>query len=624
MTLVPQSTAFDVYVMYTNFLRDENRGDSAERMLKSGLIRFLIPAIGGPSPKGIRATADEVYAGLEYLKNLPPQKVRDFPEIMQEAFDAKDLDKETQRRLRSYIKQFTDWVVKRGYCEEVKRKQKFEFKRLHAEPGRARRDWHGQNGSRSIHGRAKKAVYRLGSKRFPEDYINSELERELRDYEEFRRYSCNCTPATITKEFDKLYQILGWLHRYKGVPLADLRLVNYLKAKVEVKREAQENNIAMVTFSPLNVTLDECDHDLNSYFLKKLILKETAIERANQDLNLVKDFMEFYGNHPRSRIAYLDVFLPVARFAYQNEIGTDDYPSDRDIPVIRKLKELKNKIADEAENTPPTVPFESKSVFWEEAVMVVEKLRLRAERELQYSMTKRNGLQTRNRTHYALERDLQDFLSVAFMVLMPPDRSRTYCELEIGRTMVCGLVKGKSKEDIVLPDQLKNASITNWYFHLERPDYKTGKKYGTYWSLIPNVCFPDGKTLYDYIDRWLSWGREHRQELEHNFFFRGCKSFKPLDTGDWRSRITGLFDREAGVPVSPKELRAMFVTYLNNIEATDAEKDAAARAMHHSRKAQSKYYDKQEQMKKIAPAFRICEQVTQKVFSEFSKSTTDN
>jgi len=39
MTLVPQSTAFDVYVMYTNFLRDKNRDVSVELMLK-GIVKL--------------------------------------------------------------------------------------------------------------------------------------------------------------------------------------------------------------------------------------------------------------------------------------------------------------------------------------------------------------------------------------------------------------------------------------------------------------------------------------------------------------------------------------------------------------------------------------------------------
>ena len=45
----------------------------------------------------------------------------------------------------------------------------------------------------------------------------------------------------------------------------------------------------------------------------------------------------------------------------------------------------------------------------------------------------------------------------------------------------------------------------------------------------------------------------------------------------------------------------MYVTYLKDSEATEAELEAAAARMRHSREMQSEIYDQQERGKKVAP-----------------------
>jgi hypothetical protein len=84
--------------------------------------------------------------------------------------------------------------------------------------------------------------------------------------------------------------------------------------------------------------------------------------------------------------------------------------------------------------------------------------------------------------------------------------------------------------------------------------------------------------------------------------------------GDWRQRIKNIFVREAGKPVTAKELRKMYVTYLKDSGASEAELEAAACAMHHSRRMQSQIYDEQDRMNKMAPIVEFNERVWQKVY----------
>jgi len=63
--------------------------------------------------------------------------------------------------------------------------------------------------------------------------------------------------------------------------------------------------------------------------------------------------------------------------------------------------------------------------------------------------------------------------------------------------------------------------------------------------------------------------------------------------------------RIAEVPVTPKELRASFVTYLYDIGVPDYELDAVAFSMHHSRRMQESHYRKQKQLKRTQVAVSL-------------------
>ena len=76
---------------------------------------------------------------------------------------------------------------------------------------------------------------------------------------------------------------------------------------------------------------------------------------------------------------------------------------------------------------------------------------------------------------------------------------------------------------------------------------------------------------------------------------------KPLTAGSMWERVRDAFFKHTVVPVTPKELRKMYVTYLKDSGATEAELEAAATRMRHSRKMQSENYDQQERSKKVAP-----------------------
>lgn len=176
----------------------------------------------------------------------------------------------------------------------------------------------------------------------------------------------------------------------------------------------------------------------------------------------------------------------------------------------------------------------------------------------------------------AIVNDLQTFLSLAFMLLIPVDRSRTYYELELGKTFVYGIYSGGRFTPASL---MQDPSTATWYIHLMPDDHKTGFLGREYWTIMPNVQFSDGQKLYEYIERWLQIGREYEHQCDHNFFFRQIRTYKALNSGDWNRRIRHVFEIETGIPVTPNELRKMYITYLNNQQVSNAELSALSAAM---------------------------------------------
>ncbi len=608
---MPQSielSIFTVYCNYLNFLKSTNKPTHISVMLKSGLFRYFIPFVKKLSNAEICITAYYAKAEIEILKQLPSTLIVEISTIAEQAFVDLEVLKGNRRPYRSVLKAFVSWATQCGYCSKQSEKE-IKLNQFCSSPGNSRGAFRRQGGHKSKH----KTPYALGAKitngsekgklYFPDDYINQYLAEDLESYKNFRASSC--TSRTIEMEHKRILLTLGWLHRYKHISLEDLRLTS------------------IIEFCPLNTSLSVClddggKPDMNCYLLKKASLREQAFEKSFITESLAVEHINFVAGHPRTQLIHIGIWIALAKFVYRNEVGSQDYPEYRDVPTIGKLKRLQGTLRVKEKITPDTIPHHKKSIAWEQALEVVEKLRQRVEISHCYYPRKelhrlgQSPIKQKRRIN-AIAHDLQSFLSVAFVVLMPPDRSRTYYELEVGKTLLSGVFDGSR---FVPEDKMKDKSKAKLYIHLGANDYKTGKIYGEWWGEVPNVEFADGKTLYGYIYRWLTWGRELKQKLDHNFFFVGVNDCKQLTYIDWSDRFVQIFDREVGVPVSPKEFRKMYVTYLKNSGVSEAVLEAAASSMHHSRRMQTNVYDQQEQMKKMAPALEFNKSIFAKVFSK--------
>lgn len=599
-------TIFDAYSDFQASTTKVNKST-----LRSVIHRFLAEHWGGEAPKGTKATNEEVFKLIELLKKLPAILLIDSMDILEKEFISKGIAKENSKSYKSAYKAFLDWAEANNYFNQVKE----ENLEPNIEPKifTRRANSSGAKQKSNYHNKTFKQPYALMAKNpstkqlvYVSDYINSNLANELKLFERFRSEHHNCSLRTIQKDTEIILRILGWLHRYKNVPLEDLSLNSIIKfVKLNVLYSDFRNEKGEVNYQ--------------DYVNRKAMLRQEAVEVSNENRKLIEEHLNFLGGHPGSKVMLVSVCIAVAKFIFRDEIGTDEYIDDGDLSIVRRLSQLSNILNKKAKSTPPSVSHADKSIAWEETFNILEVLRKRFHCLKTESIVNTKGkeyIRKTPRTTNAKYNNLQVFLSLAFMILIPVDRARTYYELEIDRTFVCGLYKDGRFTPL---EKLQDKNQALWYIHLMSEDYKTGKIYKEYWGIMPNVEFQDGNNLYGYIETWINEGRECNQKCDHNYFFRQTRNYKALSVGDWSGRIRAIFTQETGIPVTPKELRKMYITYLNNKGATNTQLKGAAQAMHHSQKMQESVYNSQTIMDRIQPIQEFNERMFKEVFGSSSE-----
>ena len=565
--------------------------------LRSIIHRFLVQHWGGEAPIGGKATNEEVFKLVELLKKLPATLLVGSMDILEKEFVNQSIAKENSKSYKSAYKAFLNWVETKDYFKKVEEENSKPDKPENIFTRNAHGN--GRKVKKNYHNKTSKKPYTLMSKDsttgkliYSTDYINSKLEYELRLFQEFRAKKHNCVDGTIESNIVVIYRILGWLHRYKNIDLEDLSLDSIIKfIKLNVLRSDFKNRKGELNYQ--------------KYVNKKAMVREEAMELAKENIKLIEEYLEFLGGHPNTKLIAITTCIAVAKFVFRDEINTDEDMDASDLSIVKRLNKLSNIHNEKSKSTPPSVPHSDKSIPWKKTFDILQVLRKRVHCLVSGITWKRR------RTKNTIINDLQIFLSLAFMILIPVDRARTYYELEIGRTFVYGLYEADSNRFTPV-NKLEDKSKAAWWIHLMPDDYKIRGK--EYWGEMPNVQFDRDNDLYSYIDMWINEGREYGQKCNHNCFFRGAIKYKTLKHRDWYLRIKQIFAQETDVPVTPKELRKMFITYLNNDGATDAELKGAAEAMHHSRKMQETVYNSQTMVDKVKPVYKRNEKMFKEVF----------
>ncbi len=599
---------------YSEHLEECDRID-ASRRLKSAMLRFFIPALDGPKVQGKRANLEDLERGLRFLDKVLPAQLWD---IYHEKIPLEGTRSEliTNRYL---LRQMLDWACSQGYLGHPEPEFQEEVDLDFYKPVCTESQQTSVGPSR----RSFCPKHTLGTFDMTKDsiklaldinYVSGGLQKQLIEYKEWRLGNGKASHG-IKIELDQILQFLGWLYRYKNISLEDLKFEH-----------------GIWSYNLILPFEDDTDFDEYHKASKKALL--LAQRGADKNEILIKEYLDFRGGHPRSKARYLFLATTLAKFVYRDILGTDDFPLKETIPIIWRLIKLQKAIENESKNAPPTDSYDERSVDYEKVVRLVHYRKKHADKTINHSKTNSDYILRTPRQEIALANELQKFLSIALPGLVFPSRSRTYYELEIGRTFKEGLMIDRKFYSL---SELKGNPVWNgtikYYLHHQEDDSKTGKhqpahikQYG-WWAEIPDIGFPDGSSLYMYIRNWLQWGRNVGGKPNHNFFFFSISATsykKPLDSVGWRCRIAQLFKQRYGVKVPPQILRKIFVTHLEEQKAPSEVKEARACALQHSEEIAEQEYNMQHTINKMKPLFDFNQAFISKVLKEAEQSRGKN
>lgn len=564
--------------------------ESEYRNLKTALLRFTVPGWSGVYPFKKRSSAQERANALKALEGISLAQLQAALTVQAQVFERLQVSAGNRRVFKSYLKQFLHWCEAQGWFaaaivpvatgDTANGKQEsgaIQIYKLKSPKGVRKpiaNDLH-------LSGVPKKANYALGT--VAGDDITPTLEQQLQGLLHFMQHTLGLRPSTRESYRERLLQLLGWLHREQGVPLEALGLESIIPV---VGLKVRVTEFVLPSGSP--------DH--NQWAIATILAEEAALQTAQQVDQLLRQYGEFLGGSLSSKLKVLQACINTAKYLYHEQ--TSDPRQYRDVPIILLLRKQMRSLRRAEGKATPRIPFEAKSLPWAAAYRVLLQLKQEADTVVLHQQAPRRtgGIAAYPRKETGTGRSYLRFLLLAFFVLIPPMRSRTIRELEIGRTLVWG---GLQHGLVVPPERLPDPTQAAWFISLQAQDYKTGAAYQDYVGAVPNSPFGDGTCFYEYLERWLKVYRPLFQPQHQLLFVK--HNGDPLSRNDLNGICRRFFFKFTGVPVTPKELRPMYITYLRNQGASEAELDAAARAMQHSRARQNADYDRQQQLDKQEP-----------------------
>lgn len=432
--------------------------------------------------------------------------------------------------------------------------------------------------------------------------ISKEIKRiktELEEYEDFLLTGYltfkKIRKDTASIRIKHLKTLYGWLYTYKKIPLEQIGF-DYL-----------------IKVFDLNIDIEDFDN-VNDFYIAKGKLESQAKKEAQNTVSILEEFFNNYGSKDRSnssKTLYIYALVILAKFLYKDITDVNWAENYEDIPVVRRLR-----IYSRQKTTPNNQKIKPELMTWDIVIKVLEEMRRRA--DLVFCKSKsQNCLKKSKRKKHHIAADLQRFLCLGLMTLIPPSRSRVIRELLLQDTFKHGLFIGNS---FIPKDKLDDPKTAKYYIHLQPKDYKTGESYGEWRGEFPDVKFKDGKTFYSYLDRWIYQGEREifLKDKEHDFLFLQIISGKPYLPDSFCQFIKAIFNSATGEKVSPHKLRAIFRTYLVNKGASEVELESAAYWMRHSSKTAKEIYTKQTLDEKLTPGVAIASKLNAEILDSIT------
>ena len=595
------------------------------RAMQGTILKYLTPALGGKNHSSKqRMTEKDKSQSAKYLEGCPVEKL--------EKISIDNL--ELTRPQKSHVKSLIDWATENGWIHPPEDTIiAFSFKaaqkqRKHLEdlpPTGVRQG----NNEKIVLGAFEEDYVQIGSKKY---LANTLLEVQIEKLKTFLKNGVlDLATATVEGYIGNILRFLGWLHRHKSIPLQDINLdlvAPYVKLKFD---------------------LSEFEGDAEAQHFGKIVEEAKAIEQLKKiskaQVKLFKEYIEHTNIRPGSAVKIYNSFLCVAYWVYQ-----DDTEKQRkregweDIPLVSILREARLIYSREEEKEKKSsrvglihrangYQTDNNGAYlcdWTELLEACDRHRIEAMQKYRYNVrTTRVRADGKPSTYKLRRKDnaiFQNwirFIQLALIIATPPGRSKDYYTLQYGNNLLKGeFVKGKFQDH----SEMDTPEDAQWWIYLTAENYKTGKAYGTFLNQIPNIKFPGLKALYDYLEEYVVEWLPKYSPTRHLFV---TMEGKPFDSGVFGSKLQNSLNRYGFAPMSPKNARKSFITYVEGLSQADINRlnidetvepidqsyrKAIARAMKHSVETQQKVYNQQSIVKMIEPATRLCGAIAEDYF----------
>lgn len=627
-----------VYLLYTEHIKDTQKEKSAKETiakLQTAVIRFLLPGLGYEyRPKGKKMSLLEVKSAKEFMETQAIKILFNAREVQQKGFDLLQAPDSSRRFYRWVLDVFVTWCETQPWFPKQRRKPDAEEQRCPLT----------NQGFGSISNTpltTRKNVYKKYKLDIEE--TSPTLQKELEQFHSFLtrsnypgRLIDPIEVSTADRYIFEIRLILGWLHRYKKIPLQELCLDLLIPLIPEANIES-----------------------LSSEARKKLF-KEKKIELETwicEYFSFLEEVME--AKSPRTKNTKINSLLALAKFRYFLEVENEtDYTA---LPLYQVLLKYSRKVSKEKTKWNRNKYSVSNQQFkWPETnkgETALDKIRAQIVEPLRLSCRLRyNGGHRKESIRIVVSH--MRYLIWVLLGDMPPRRQQEYRSLKIALSCpierpthvpVDGLYHPlppqeirEKREDGTLQDNY----LYKTYFYdgehypsgvwvLDIQAYKTLKTYGPQQILIPDRNFEDGNRFYDYLERYLygwwlpmnlkqhasyDWWQANLKGKRGRWVMKGRAEFSPKDHvieeqedyphwawgylllrpnegtpysgGQFSAWVSACAHRAIGKRVTPHTMRYIWATWSYQKRLSDREREALAYAMGHDVKTLRQMYER--------------------------------
>jgi hypothetical protein len=354
---IPQSLA-EVYRLYEQDYKSKNLNAKIHQLalLRTALFRYLLPKYGLPLPEGKKLTSVESKAAWKLMEQIPTHELKNALIYQNEVFIATKCTLSTCRTYRMHLKKFISWNQQQSWWNWavlVKEKDKDKEKCCPT-----------MRNKRSISKDKPRVTERQLNRDSPIfqyslklSEMSPELQQELDLFFKFQtapvgnrnRQDKALRPVSGMGHVKGAKRLLGWLHRYQGIPLEELSL----KKLVAYRGLTPEGN------------RDEAEIDA----VMELIDSHLQWLRESRDAS------------PNTELKAVECLVAVAKFLYhkaskqrsRHQVAGKQV-GYKDIPIIEELRQLERDIMVRVNQTPRRSDESKKWLDWPVFLACVKRL----------------------------------------------------------------------------------------------------------------------------------------------------------------------------------------------------------------------------------------------------------